>query len=150
MTDHAVLDSPRRTAAGNKPTKPENRHFQNGASHRAGATQRGSIEVGLKATRPAILRLRSALPPSPLHPAVLAALLLCAWAGPATSQTIDATTYPFTFGTGAALEDMSSGTTQLLGPDLDNAASAVAQIGFDFWFAGVRQTSFSVNSNGLL
>ena len=47
------------------------------------------------------------------------ALLLCGWALPAAGQSIDATTYPFTFGSGAALEDMASGTTQLVGPDLD-------------------------------
>ncbi|HXJ64207.1 MAG TPA: hypothetical protein VNN79_10680, partial [Actinomycetota bacterium] len=69
---------------------------------------------------------------------------------PAAAQTIDATTYPFTFGTGAVLEDMSTGTTLLLGPDLDEAASTVVQAGFEFWFAGTRVTSFSVSSNGLL
>jgi hypothetical protein len=33
---------------------------------------------------------------------------------------------------------MSSGTTQLVGPGLDDTASAVTNIGFDFWFAGTR------------
>ena len=75
---------------------------------------------------------------------------LGAWTPPALSQAIDATTYPFTFGGGGVLEDMSSGTTQLIGPDLDNAVSAVTPIGFEFWFAGVRYTNFSVSSNVLL
>jgi hypothetical protein len=77
-------------------------------------------------------------------------LLLGLGAVPVAAQTVDATTYPFTYAPGAALEDMSSGTTQLLGPDLDDAASSVLPVGFEFWFAGVRYTSFSVNSNGLL
>jgi hypothetical protein len=81
---------------------------------------------------------------------VVAALLLGAWTRPAASQAIDATTYPFTFATGATLEDMSSGTTQLVGPDLDNAVSSVVPMGLEFWFAGTRYTNFSVNSNGLL
>jgi hypothetical protein len=79
-----------------------------------------------------------------------AALLLGVRVLPAAAQTIDATTYPFTFGSGAVLEDMSAGTTLLLGPDLDEAASAVVQAGFEFWFAGTRVTSFSVSSNGLM
>ena len=62
---------------------------------------------------------------------------------------ISATTYPFTTGAGVALEDMSSGTTQLLGPNLDDTASAVTNIGFDFWYDGVRHSQFSVNVNGL-
>ena len=39
---------------------------------------------------------------------------------------------------GASLEDMSSGTTMLLGPNLDDLGSFVADIGFDFWFDGVK------------
>ena len=31
----------------------------------------------------------------------------------------------------------------------DDTASAVTNIGFEFWFDGVRQTQFSVNANGL-
>ena len=79
----------------------------------------------------------------------LVALLLGA-SVPAALAQIDATTYPFTSAAGTALEDMSSGTTQLVGPDQDNTASAVTPIGFEFWFAGVRHTSFSVIPDGLL
>lgn len=68
----------------------------------------------------------------------------------AKSQTISATTYPFSSSTGASLEDMSSGTTQLVAADTDDGASAVTNIGFDYWFVGVRYTQFSVNANGLV
>jgi hypothetical protein len=76
--------------------------------------------------------------------------LVGAWTVPAASQTIDATTYPFASGTGASLEDMSSGTTLLIGPDQDESVSGLTAVGFEFWFASARQTTFSVNSNGLL
>jgi hypothetical protein len=59
-------------------------------------------------------------------------------------------TYPFTNFSAIALEDMSSGTTQLVGSNQEDTASSVTNIGFDFWFDGVRQTQFSVNANGLL
>jgi hypothetical protein len=62
---------------------------------------------------------------------------------------ITATTYAFSSASGVALEDMSTGTTQLVGPSLDDTASAVTNIGFDFWYDGVRFTQFSVNANGL-
>src|ERR1041385_3286524 len=69
---------------------------------------------------------------------------------PALAQTISATTYPFTTTAGPELEDQSSGTTQLLGANVDDAASSVTTMGFDFWFVGTRYTQFSVNSNGLI
>lgn len=46
--------------------------------------------------------------------------------------------------------DMSAGTTQLVGPGLDAAASAVTNIGFDFHFMGSRFTQFSVQEDGIL
>ncbi len=70
-------------------------------------------------------------------------------APPATNGVIAMSTYPFTALSGVALEDMTSGTTQLLGPALDDTASAVTNIGFDFLFDGVRHTQFSCNANGL-
>ena len=45
---------------------------------------------------------------------------------------------------------MSTGTTELLVPDLDDVASALTDIGFDFFFQGVRFSQFSVNENGVL
>ena len=66
-----------------------------------------------------------------------------------SSDLITVTSYPMTALAGVLLEDMSSGTTELLGPNLDDTASAVTNIGFDFWFDGVRATEFSCNPNGL-
>jgi hypothetical protein len=70
---------------------------------------------------------------------------------PATdsSNLITASTYVFSSMGGVALEDMSSGTTQLVGPAVDDTASAVVDLGFDFWFDGVRASQFSCNANGL-
>lgn len=61
---------------------------------------------------------------------------------------ITVTTYPMTVGTDT-LVDMSSGTTQIVGPGVDDTASAVTDIGFEFFYDGVRHTQFSVNANGL-
>lgn len=43
---------------------------------------------------------------------------------------------------------MSSGTTQLVGAGADDTASAITDIGFDFYFLGTRYTQFSASSNG--
>jgi hypothetical protein len=69
--------------------------------------------------------------------------------GPLAVETVTGVSYPFTSAAGIALEDMSTGTTQLVAAAQDDTASAVTNIGFDFWFDGVRQTQFSVNANGL-
>lgn len=61
---------------------------------------------------------------------------------------ITLTTYPMTVGTDT-LVDMSSGTTQLVAPSADDTASPLTDIGFDFFFDGVRHSQFSVNPNGL-
>jgi fibronectin type 3 domain-containing protein len=63
---------------------------------------------------------------------------------------VTATSYPFTATSGVALEDMSTGTTQLVAASQDDTASAVTNIGFDYWYDGTRVTQFSVNANGLL
>ena len=76
------------------------------------------------------------------------AALLIGAAG-AGAQTIDATNYPFSSAAGIVLEDLSSGTTQLVAANLDDTASAVTPIGFDFWLLAERLTQFSVNANGL-
>ena len=70
--------------------------------------------------------------------------------GSESSDLINATTYPFTPLTAVSLEDMASGTTQLVAASQDDTASAVTNIGFDVWFDGVRYTQFSVNANGLM
>ena len=41
-------------------------------------------------------------------------------------------------------------TVPLIGSDADNVASAVTNIGFTFWLAGVPYTQFSVSENGLM
>jgi uncharacterized repeat protein (TIGR01451 family) len=62
----------------------------------------------------------------------------------------NAANYAFTTTTSGSLTDMSSGTTQLIAAGQDDVASPVTLIGFDFFFMGVRQDRFSVNSNGTL
>ncbi len=68
----------------------------------------------------------------------------------ATAQTISATTYPFTKSSGVALESMTSGTTQLVAAGSDDGASALTNIGFDFWFVGTRYTTFAASANGYI
>jgi len=55
--------------------------------------------------------------------------------------------YMYRYNTGS-LADISTGSTLLLNGCHQNSASAVTNIGFDFWFMGERYTQFSVNSNG--
>ncbi|WP_045114943.1 T9SS type A sorting domain-containing protein [Microscilla marina] len=50
----------------------------------------------------------------------------------------------------ATLEDMSSGTTQLIGANQLNTSSSITPFGFEVWFMGKRFTDFSVNTNGVL
>jgi hypothetical protein len=69
---------------------------------------------------------------------------------PPDALVVAATTYPFAAASGVALEDMTSGTTQLVAASQDDTASPVTNIGFDFWYDGVRATQFSVNANGLM
>ena len=58
------------------------------------------------------------------------------------------TNYTFSTSTPATLEDMSSGTNQLIAGSSDDVASAITNIGFTFYFMGTPYTQFSVNSNG--
>src|ERR1700751_5622762 len=51
---------------------------------------------------------------------------------------ITATTYPFSSSTGVALEDMSTGTTQLIPANSGNYSTLSFDIGFHFWLDGVR------------
>jgi len=63
-----------------------------------------------------------------------------------------AANYTFSSATNGSLIDMSSGTTALLdsGTYRDDVASAVADIGFTFYFMAEPHTKFSINSNGQL
>ncbi len=74
---------------------------------------------------------------------LLVMALISAAASAATSN------YTFTTATDDSLTDMT-GSTHLLGGDLDDIASPVTNIGFDFFFQGVRYGQFSVNDNGAL
>jgi hypothetical protein len=67
-----------------------------------------------------------------------------------STNLVTVTSYPFTSATGVSLDDMSTGTTQLVGASQDDTASSVTNIGFDFWYDGTRATQFSVNANGLM
>ncbi len=67
-----------------------------------------------------------------------------------SADLIGAATYGFTATSAIPLEDMSSGTTLLMAADIDDSASAIAPIGFEFWYDGVRNTTFSANANGLM
>lgn len=58
--------------------------------------------------------------------------------------------YTFTSSSGVSLENMSSGTTQLVSSGNDDVASSLTNIGFNFLFNCVNYTQFSVNSNGLM
>ena len=58
--------------------------------------------------------------------------------------------YVFTTATNGSLTDMSTGTTQLLGANIDDTASALNSIGFDFYFQGARFSQFGINENGVL
>jgi len=69
---------------------------------------------------------------------------------PTAPDLVSASSYPFSFATGAPLDDMSSGTTQLVASNQDDTVSSVTNIGFEFRLDGVRYSQFSVNSNGLM
>src|SRR5437870_8624148 len=67
-----------------------------------------------------------------------AALFCFALLSSVASAAISATTYPFTTSSGAVLEDLSSGATTIVSSGQDDSTSAIADMGFDFWFDGVR------------
>jgi hypothetical protein len=63
---------------------------------------------------------------------------------------ISNSSYPMTVLGGWPLENMSGGTTQLIGPSTDNDNSVLAPIGFIFRFDNTNFTTFGVNGNGFL
>lgn len=63
---------------------------------------------------------------------------------------ISSNSYSFTATTGVALDDMSSGTTTLIAPGTDDSNSALANIGFSFYFDGIAFTQYGVNGNGFI
>jgi len=58
--------------------------------------------------------------------------------------------YATTAASNESLEDMSTGTTTLIGSSQGPAASSVTAIGFEVFFMGQRFTDFSVNAGGVL
>jgi hypothetical protein len=70
--------------------------------------------------------------------------------GEEPSSLIGPATYQFSAFSGVALENMSSGTTQLIAPFTDNVDSALAPIGFLYRFDDVFYSTFGVSGNGLL
>ena len=65
-------------------------------------------------------------------------------------QTINSTTYPFSSSSGVVLEDMSSGTTQLVGANSDDGTSGLVNIGFTFYYVGVAYSQFDASANGYI
>jgi hypothetical protein len=70
--------------------------------------------------------------------------------GEEPSNLIGPATYQFSTLSGVALENMSSGTTQLIAPLSDNEDSVPVSIGFLYRFDGAFYSTFGVNANGLL
>src|SRR5690242_8637363 len=102
--------------------------------HQAGAA------VSAKGARPSTRAARSGAIRRPRFPR----------APKGAPEAIVAGSYAFAALNGVSLEDMSSGTTQLVAANQDDTASSVANIGFDYWYDGTRYTQFSVNANGLV
>ena len=69
-------------------------------------------------------------------------------AGEATAA-INATTYPFSTTGNRNLEDMT-GATMLVDMSAGYQNSGLQDIGFDFWFDGVRYTHFAVSGHGFV
>ncbi|MBL8299996.1 MAG: hypothetical protein JNN30_16780 [Rhodanobacteraceae bacterium] len=67
-----------------------------------------------------------------------------------TSAQRVAAAYAFATTTTGSLTDMSTGTTNLLAANIDDTASPLTNIGFDFYFQGARFSQFSINENGVL
>lgn len=64
-------------------------------------------------------------------------------------DAVSAGNYAYTVGTNGTFTNMT-GSTQLVGPAADDTASPITNIGFDFYFMGVRYSQFSASSNGYL
>src|SRR6478672_11659082 len=63
-----------------------------------------------------------------------------------SASTPSSANYAFTTSTSGSFTDMSSGTTQLVGADRDDAVSAVQTLPFDFYLMGQRFNQFSATS----
>ena len=63
---------------------------------------------------------------------------------------INASRYPFSVLAGIALEDMSSGTTELVPGGTDDGNSVLSPIGFLFKFDTINHTTFGASGNGFI
>ena len=79
---------------------------------------------------------------------VLAFLLVVAFTANLEVLGQTANNYIFSTGTGGTL--LAPSYTQLIGSGIDDPASAVTSIGFNFVYEGTTYTQFSVNGNGLM
>lgn len=70
--------------------------------------------------------------------------------GDAPNNLISPTTYAFSAQTGVPLQDMSSGTTELIAGGTDNGNSLEVPMGLLFRFDNVNFTTFGVNGNGFI
>jgi hypothetical protein len=114
-------------------------------------TPKASMQDGSSVSQAQIERISDRVDPaSAKNDPRLAAAAKTESSAPAPLAPEVAGNYVFTTATNASLTDMSVGTTQLIAADQDDTASAVTLIGFDYYFQGVRQDRFSVNSNGSL
>ncbi len=77
----------------------------------------------------------------------LIALIISSFTSLLSAQTT--ANYTRTTSTGTSLNPMA-GARQIIGPNLNTTASEVVEIGFDFWFIGVRYYSFSASTNGAI
>src|SRR5688500_10140087 len=80
---------------------------------------------------------------------LLPLLLLGSLFGVTESVATMSANYAFSQGTGVPT-DMSTGTTQTLGPDQDDVISTFWSIGFTFRLDGVSHSTFHVSSNGFI
>jgi len=81
---------------------------------------------------------------------IAASLMIALLSAASAGAQANAANYSFSTTTTGSLTSMSSGTTQLLAANIDDTASPVTLLGFDFFFMGVRQDRFSINENGVL
>lgn len=57
--------------------------------------------------------------------------------------------YAFASAVNGSLTDMTSETTQLIAGNITNGISTLQNIGFDFYYMGIKYTQFGVSSNGV-
>jgi hypothetical protein len=69
---------------------------------------------------------------------------------PNAVEVASATNYVFSTTTGVALEDLTTGATQVIGTGDDDSASAPFNFGFDFYFMGIGYNQGSPSPDGFI